>query len=180
MSVLPSAFRVCHFCRSVGQSGCRWNLWSLSIARSTTRVGDISGQRTRVQPSRFDTRHKFGFGAGNRSTQSANVKARLDWTANVTSKQQTSGFSDGVQFYWDSSFCWRKPILKTSKLCSGLFLVTRGWLYSKGAGKLKKEWLHLQPRRHLRQHLQQRQKVKRRLLCVRKKQAVQRHWVLCE
>ena len=28
--------------------------------------------------------------------------------------------------------------MKSSKLCSGLFLVTRGWLYSKGAGKLKK------------------------------------------
>ena len=41
--------------------------------------------RTRVQPSWFDTRYKFGFGAGNRSIPSANVKARLEWTANVTS-----------------------------------------------------------------------------------------------
>ena len=41
--------------------------------------------RTRVQPSWFDIRYKFGFGAGYRSTQSANVKAWLEWTANVTS-----------------------------------------------------------------------------------------------
>ena len=69
------------------------------------------------------------------------MKARLEWTVNVTSvavREETTDFSDGVHFYWDSSSCWRKPILKTSKPSLGLFLVTRGWLYNTGAGKLKK------------------------------------------
>ena len=44
--------------------------------------------RTRVQPSRFDARYKFGFGAGRRSTPSANVKARLEGTVNATSCKQ--------------------------------------------------------------------------------------------
>ena len=43
VSVLPSAFSVCHFCRSVGQSGCRWNLWCLSTVRSIRAFEDISG-----------------------------------------------------------------------------------------------------------------------------------------
>ena len=136
MCRLPSSFAT-----SVDQwdSQAAAGICGSCLLYATKRAFETSAvSRTRVQPCWFDTRHKFGFGAGNRSTQSANVKARLEWTANVTSKQQTSGFSDGVQFYWDSSFCWRKPILKTSKPSSGLFLVTRGWLYSKGAGNLKK------------------------------------------
>ena len=44
--------------------------------------------RTRVRPCWFDTRHKFSFGAGRRSTPSANVKARLEGTMNVTSCKQ--------------------------------------------------------------------------------------------
>ena len=109
-----------------------------------------------------------GFGALPRYTKHGrrvvprSIKGR---TRRLTSNQQTNDFSDGVQFYWDSSFCWRKLILKTYKLVRDSFLVIRGWLYSKGAGKLKKEWLHLQLQRHLRQHLQQRQGVKRKLLC---------------
>ena len=76
---------VCHFCRSVGQFGCHWNLWTLSIVRSESRVETSVVSRTRVQPIWFDTRHKFGFGAGYRSIPSANVKVRLEWTVKVTS-----------------------------------------------------------------------------------------------
>ena len=64
-------------------------MYAANRAFETSVVG-----RTRVQPSWFDTHHKFGFGAGYRSIPSANVKARLEWTANVTSKQLDEQFKN--------------------------------------------------------------------------------------
>ena len=55
-------------------------LYAANCAFKTSAVS-----RTRVQPSWFDTCHKFGFGVGYRSIPSANVKAQLEWTVNVTS-----------------------------------------------------------------------------------------------
>ena len=73
----------------------------MSVVRSKRAFETSADSRTRVQPSWFDTRHKFGFGAGNRSTQSANVKARLEWTVNVTSvavREETHVERDYEQF----------------------------------------------------------------------------------
>ena len=58
----------------------------LYAAKRALKTSVVS--KTRVQPSWFDTRYKFGFGAGRRSTPSANVKAQLEGTVNVTSCEQ--------------------------------------------------------------------------------------------
>ena len=69
-------FSVHHFCRSVGQPGCRWNCTNLSRARVPIRVCDISDSSGTLAAVAARQAWQIGFGAGSRSPQRVNVEAQ--------------------------------------------------------------------------------------------------------